>query len=186
MYRFSSVRIFVSPELQLKRTVIEQDETGCIRDFINLDEQYVERANTLFVDGIISAQIVSLKHTLLPNERDILNQQIQYIELNKDMTCIPYLNRMEPFVFDFGTENIDEINEILLTISPNLISLTIFDLIGGCVYYPAKIAGIQAELTLNNRTKLLVWENIDVPNNKITPKTRIRALTMCEHEVRKQ
>ncbi len=186
MYRFSSVCIFVSPELQLKRTVIEQDQTGCIKNFIYLDEQYMEPANTLFVDGIISTQIVSLKLALLPKERDELNQQIQYIELNKDITGIPDVNKMKPFAFDFGTENIDEINEILLTISPKLKSLNIFDLIGGSVYYPSKIAGKPAEPALNNHAKLLVWENIDLPNKKITQKTRIRALTISEHEVQKQ
>jgi hypothetical protein len=85
---------------------------------------------------------------------------------------------MQPFAFDFGTENIDEINDILLKISPILKSLTIFDFIGGCVHYPAKIAGKPAELALNSRTKLLVWENIDLPNKKMTEKTRIKALTL--------
>jgi len=64
MKRVGSQLIYCSPDKLLRSSVVEQDENGYVIQFFDLQREQSETAQTLFFDGIISAEIISLKQYL--------------------------------------------------------------------------------------------------------------------------
>lgn len=176
MTRIGSQLIFCSPQLILKRTVVERDEQNIITRLYKLDQDTVESAQTLFFDGIISSKIISLKQNIAIEKIPGLVQNFHYLDFSDNITGIETYTIDKPFLLDFGTNAPDKINAKLLDfarINPNI---SILDLIASCVYYPAKLLGLPRELTEKRQTELLLWENVDLFNKTLTNSTRIRVL----------
>jgi hypothetical protein len=168
MNRFSSQLVFCSPQKILRRTVVEQNKKKIISNLINLDNQLVETSNTQFLDGILSTEIISLKQILSDDELLKISENFQYIDIQNDTINEKFIPSENPLILDFGTNEVNEINPILSKIAGSLANFTIFEIIAACVYFPSIILGKPALLDENPKTDLILWENIDLVNKKIT------------------
>ena len=154
--------------------VVERDEQNLITDFYCLDNNSVESAQTLFFDGIISTEIISLK--LNCGSRDIakLTDKYRYYDLSEQVFAFEWNNNDKPLLLDFGTNSIAEINPKLANLAQINPTISIVDLIASCVYYPALVLGQEPDLKKDRRTGLLLWEKIDLINKTLTADSRVR------------
>ena len=172
--RIGSQLTFCSPQNILRRMVVERDEQNLITDFYCLDDNSVESAQTLFFDGIISTEIISLK--LNCGSRDIakLTDKYRYYDLSEQVFAFEWNNNDKPLLLDFGTNSIAEINPKLTDLAQINPAISIVDLIASCVYYPALVLGQEPDLKKDRRTGLLLWEKIDLINKTLTADSRVR------------
>lgn len=177
MIRFSSQLVFCSPQQILRRTVIEQNEKNTITRIFSLDESIAESAQTLFFNGIISSEIVSIKQSLTEEINVQLKADYQYLDLSVAIPVENIIPSGKPLILDFGSNNTDEINWKFSVLASILVDFSIVDIIAAVTYYPAIIAGKTNAIQVNNSIRLLLWENIDFSNNRLMEKTRIRFLS---------
>ncbi len=175
MIRVASQLTFCSPEKILRRTVVERDNQNRITQLFSLDESPVESAQTLFFDGIISAEIVSLKQNIPSDKIPEIVKRYNYIDISGDVFQINLVSEMT-LILDFGTNSMEEINSKLAKLSIELSNIPVFDLIAACVYFPAVLIGKEAELRINRQTDLVLWENVNLPEKQLTLKSRIRII----------
>ena len=168
--------IFCSPQQILRRTAVEKDENNFITGFYGLENRFVETAHTLFFDGIISADIISLKQNITIEKIKELTANYNFVDLSEGFSTVEIIENNKPLICDFGTNSLSEINLKLAKTNLNNSSFSIFDIIASCVYYPALLLDQKAELSLNSQTKLLLWENVDLVNKTITANTKIRGI----------
>jgi hypothetical protein len=178
MNRFSSQLVFCTPDKILRRTAIEQDENLIIHNLISLDEQSVEPSNTLFFDGIISTEIISLKQNQPLSEKKYISADYQLFELQMEDFDSRKIQSEKKIVLDFGTSDITEINQILLKNSVELSKLDVFEIIAGSVYYPSLILGKPKNLDKNIQSQLFLWQQIDMVNKRTTSMTNLKLLTL--------
>lgn len=177
MTRFASQLIFCSPHQILSRTVVEQDERQIVTDLFSLDDRMAESSHTQFFDGILSAEIISLKQNVSQRDLIVLVKEYQYIDFSEHILkreIIPEGGKI--LLVDFGTDSTGFINEFIPRMAQVLSGFSVFDLIAACTYYPAKILGKPAGLSLNLHTQLLLWQQVDFANKRITEATRIKML----------
>jgi len=172
MTRIGSQLTFCSPQQILRRMLVERDEQDNITGIQSLDNRLVETAQTLFFDGIISTGIVSLKLNRSIEEIQELSKNYNYYDLSKELPAFAINNK--PLVCDFGTNSLETINIKLKQVAQANPAFPIFELIASCVYYPALLLGNEAELKLNRRSKLLLWEKADLVNKTLTTDTKVR------------
>lgn len=173
MTRIGSQLTFCSPQQILRRTVVEQDEQAVVTQLFSLDNDRVESSHTLFFDGIISAEVISVKqHT---NASDIiqLTSAYHYLDCSEEVPIQKIVPAEKPLLIDFGANSPTEINSLLKRIIPLLTAFSIYDLIASCTYYPALLLRQPAALTTNRCTQLLLWEGVDLVNKRITESTHI-------------
>ena len=176
MKRIGSQLCFCSPELILRRTVVEQNEENTVTRIFSLDDGIVEPANTLFFDGILSAEIVSLKESTSNNITDRLIENYHYIDITKEPTTQTISINPKPLLLDFGTSSPLKINHLLTQLTPILTNYSIFEIIAACTFYPSLATNLIGELSENRTTKLLLWENVDLVKKMITEKTSVREI----------
>jgi len=176
MIRFSSQLVFCSPQQILRRTVIEQNENNTIARIFSLDESIAESAQTMFYNGIISSEIVSIKQ-FSGDAAAQLHSDYQYIDFSEVIPLKQIVPTGKTLILDFGSNNTDEINRKFSVLASILVNFSIVDIIAAVTYYPAMIAGKTNSIQENNSTRLLLWENIDFSNNRLMEKTRIRFLS---------
>jgi len=176
MTRVASQLTFCSPTQILRRMVVEQDEHNQIKRLFSMDENLVESANTLFFDGIMSAEIISVKEIMSATEIAQLAINYNYIDASNQLPTNIKPNG-KPLLLDFGTSSLAEINRQLVHLAPALCTFSIFDIIAACTYYPALLLNQQAALTEKRIAKLLLWEGVDLVNKNITELTQIREIT---------
>jgi len=172
--RVASQLIFYSPDEILRRTVVEQDEQKIITRLFSLDGNVVETAQTLFYDGILSAEIISVKQEV--STFDDLVSAYNYIDLSNGIPTEISVSE-KPLLLDFGTHSILKINQLLAGLIPVIAAFSMFEIIAACCYFPALVLGRTASLSINRSTRLLLWENSDLVNKKITKLTRIREIS---------
>lgn len=177
MKRVGSQLCFCSPELILRRMAVEQNDEDTITRIFSLDDGIVESANTLFFDGILSAEIVSLKHSGATLLSEKLFDDYQYIDISEEIPTKEIAPGLKPLILDFGTDSPLQINESLTQLAPLLSSFSIFEIIAACTYYPALALNKTGELCENRTTRLLLWGNVDLLNKRITKRTHIREMT---------
>ena len=165
---------FCSPGNILRRTAVEKDERGVVSRIFSLDESYVESAHTLFYDGIISSEIVSLKQHVSREKIAELTADYCYVDASEDNFSEKIINHANPIILDFGGLTLKEINRKLAEIAQQCSSIPVFDVIAGCVFYPALLLGYEAQLTKGRQTKLLLWEHTDLVNKTLTVSTKIQ------------
>lgn len=173
MNRFSSQLVFCSLHHILRRAVVEQNDNHVITQIIQLDNQVAETSDTLFFDGILSSSVISLKQHLPEDDLLKLTQDYQYINVGNFKTPIKLIPSEKPLILDFGTSEVTEINLILLKIAGSLSNFTIFEIIAACVYYPAMLLGKPTEMAVNSKSDLILWQNIDLVNKKITDLSKL-------------
>lgn len=176
MIRFSSQLVFCSPQQILRRMVIEQNDKNTITRIFSLNESVAESAQTLFFNGIISSEIVSIKQLSVDTTAK-LHSDYQYIDFSEVIPAKQIVPTEKPLILDFGSNNTDEINRNFSVLASILVNFSIVDIIAAVTYYPALAAGKTNAIQENNSTRLLLWENIDFSNYKLVEKTRIRFLS---------
>ena len=176
MKRVGSQLCFCSPELILRRMAVEQNDENTITRIFSLDDGIVESANTLFFDGILSAEIVSLKQSgsIRLSEKHI--DDYQYIDISEEIPTKEITPGSKPLILDFGTDSPLKINKLLTQLTPVLSSFSIFEIIAACTFYPALALNKTSKLCINATTRLLLWENVDLVNKRITLQTCIRGI----------
>ena len=171
--RVSSQLTFCSPLEILRRTVVEQDEQKLVTRLFSLDECNVESAQTLFFDGIISAEIISLKENNAEVNEVMANYQ--YVDVSQTIpTQIIAVDK--PLLLDFGTHSTEKINQLLKQLAPALSAFSIFEIIAACTYYPGLALGKVGALASGRNTQLILWEGVDLVNKQIKESTRIREI----------
>lgn len=174
MTRIGSQLVFCSPNCILRRTAVERDERNCVTTLISLDDSFVESSHTLFFDGIISAEIVSLKQHLKPEKIAELVKDYRYYDFSKDVPSVDTSIPEKAYLFDFGTNSNSEVSTKLTTLAKLHPGISVFDIIAACVYYPALVLGLPGELTVTRNTELILWENIDLVSKLLTVSSSIR------------
>ncbi|MDR3652534.1 MAG: hypothetical protein P4L34_06145 [Paludibacter sp.] len=177
MIRIGSQLTFCSPQNIIKRTVVEQDEQNRVTSIFSLDDINVESEQTVFYDGILSAEIISIKQHTSTKDIESLVANYNYFDFSELIPDCKIAQTDKQLVLDFGTNSFDKTNRILSQIIPSLSTFSIFEIIAACTYYPASILGIKPELTENRCTKLSLWENVDLINKCLTPGTKIRQIS---------
>jgi len=172
--RIGSQLTFCSPQNILRRMVVERDEQNLITDFYCLDNNSVESAQTLFFDGIISTEIISLKLNCGSQDIAKLTDKYRYHDLSEQVFAFECNNNDKPLLLDFGTNSIAEINPKLANLAQINPTISIVDLIASCVYYPALVLGQEPDLKKGRRAGLLLWEKIDLINKTLTADSRVR------------
>lgn len=173
MKRVSSQLIYCSPGKLLRNSVVEQDEDGNIIHFFDLQAQQSETAQTLFFDGIISAEIISLKQYLSAEQIVELTEKYNYINIaDNDLTGIPNFSD-KPFVLDFGTNNITTINNILKNRNRFFVHFNAFQLIAACSYLPIEILNLPLKIQFGQKPNLLLWQGFDISSKKVQSQIRI-------------
>lgn len=173
MKRVASQFMFCSPTEILRNSAVELNSQGVVTQIFSLDENKVESAQTLFFDGIISAEIISLKQHL--NDLSALITNYQYLDLSLGLSERLLANG-KPLILDFGTDSIEDINLQISRLASILEDFSIFEIIAACCYYPAVVIGKTSSLGVNRKARLLIWEGADLIHKKITNNTKIKLL----------
>ncbi len=176
MKRVGSQLCFCSPEIILRRMAVEQNGENVITRIFSLDDGIVESANTLFFDGILSAEIVSVKQSGANQLSKKLIDDYQYIDVSEKLPTKAIIRESKPLLLDFGTDSLVHTNKLLTQLAPALSSFSIFEIIAACTFYPALAMNKTGNLCEDRTTRLLLWENVDLLNKKISALTRIREM----------
>ena len=176
MKRVASQLTFCSPDKILRRAVVERNEQNIVTQLFSLDEGNVEATRTLFFDGILSAEIVSLKQNNQVDMISCLYKDYQYLDLTINPHVIEIVPTRKPLVLDFGTNQTNVINIILQHSIQALSAFTIFDIIAACTYYPSLLIGGVPELTVNRFTRLMLWEDVDMINKTLIASSHVREI----------
>ncbi len=175
MHRFiASQYVFCSPFQILKRMAVELDEEHTVCQLFSLDAGNVESAQTLFFDGVLSIGILSITKNNPSANLIQLAENYNYINVTTLQPNRQIQATDKPLLLDFGSENTAEINQILPLLTSALVDFSVFDIIAACTYYPALFLVTSSTLAVNYKSKILLWENIDLITKKTTRHTRIR------------
>lgn len=176
MKRLSSQLVFCDANSLLRSTVVEQNDDNVITDIIDLSTRQSETAHTVFYDGVISGEIISLKQ-YLSND--------QLLEITKGIVCLdlseinktPFVfDKSSGFIVDFGTNNFSEINKLLKENFDVLSVITVFELINACSYLPQRLLGLSKNIAISNQTDLVLWQGVNLVSRALTPQTTVRLL----------
>lgn len=174
MKRVSSQLIFCSPSNILRNCVLEQDEHGVLTQIIDLQTQQTETYQTLFCDGIITNRIVSLKMELNDIELDKLKLRYNYFDFSENIHF--KLDREKPLLLDFGTNNIDNINQLMKKHSKLFAGIDVFQLLTACCFLPLQILDRPEFVKLNHKPQLMLFKGINLIDKQITPDTTVESL----------
>ena len=174
MKRFTAHLIYPSAGFELLRSVVELDESGMITGVISLDNTSVEPAFTLFLDGIITPGIVSIREFTKKGEKTPDLTNYHYLDLSDGEVLPEVINTDLPLIIDFGTSNLSRANKIIEKFASS--GFSIRQLVDACIFHPAEALGICVDVNVGNKTNLIRWQNVDVLNRKTTPLTRLEEL----------
>jgi len=177
MIRVGSQLTFCSPDKILRRAVVELNEQNIIKNIFSLDDLNVESSHTLFYDGIMSAEIVSVKQQIPADRLSEAIKDYHYLEFSEH-TPLTVINRSEkPLIIDFETESTDKINSLLPYLARAFSAFSLFEIIAACTFYPSILLGRSAELSVNQTTRLMLWENADLVFKRLTVDTFIQEMS---------
>ena len=173
MRRISSPFLLISPTSILQNHVVELNSEGVVSQLIDIEKQIAEPAQTLYYNGIISAEIVSLQNHFTPQEINELSLTYNYINISNLSTdsCVK-LNE-NPLVIDFETNNLNEISQIINNRKNVFSKLNVFQLISACTYYPIQILDLQKQIRVTNCPELVLWSGIDLINKRINDRIHL-------------
>lgn len=173
MKRVGSQLIYCSPDKLLRSSVVEQDEDGYVIQFFDLQREHSETAQTLFFDGIISAEIISLKQYLSAKQIVELGERYNYMDISdNNLTEISDFSD-KPFVLDFGTNDITTINNILKNRNRGFVHFNAVQLITACSYLPIEILNLPLHIQSGQKPNLLLWQGFDISSKKVRSQIRI-------------
>ena len=141
MSAIGSQLTFCSPEKILQHVAVERNENGIVTEIYDLAYSSVETAQTLFFDGIISSEIVSLKQNISISKISEIGKQYCYLDFSNEIFISTKKPVNKPLIIDFGTSDLAEINIRIAQLTNFFTETSIFDIIAGCVYFPALVLG---------------------------------------------
>lgn len=159
MKRVCSQLLFCAPDKVLRNTIVEQDCNNQIINLISLDHQLSETSHTLFYDGIISSDIISLNISSCDELSDKIGDY-QYIQLSDLKSDHPLTPGLKPLILDFESNDISVINKILKDKYLLLSNFKPLDIIAGCTYYPNQYLNLSKELKIYSRSQLILWKKL--------------------------
>jgi len=173
MRRLSSSFLLISPTNIVQNHVIELNSEGVVSQLIDIEKQIAEPAQTLYYNGIISAEIVSLRNHFTPKEIKELSLTYNYVKISNLSTdsCIELNENL--LVIDFETNNLNEISHIINNRKDVFSKLNVFQLISACTYYPIQILDLQKQIRVSNRPELVLWNGIDLINKRINDRIHL-------------
>ena len=175
MKRFCSQLTFCAPDKVLKQAIIEQNQENVITAILSLSELRSETSHTLFLDGIISTEIISLKEHLSPADLHNIKETYQYVDLSGIDTNIHIdvsHSHNKPLIIDFGTSATETINKYLKNSFPFLYKFPAIEIIAACTYYPSLITHQPFKIEIGEKANLILWKGINLVNKEITGKIR--------------
>lgn len=176
MKRVSSQLVFCDGNRCLRSTVVEQNDDNVITDIIDLSTRQSETAHTVFYDGVISGEIISLKQYLSNDQLLEITKGIVYLDLS-EINKTPFVfDKSSGFIVDFGTNNFSEINKLLKENFDVLSVITVFELINACSYLPQRLLGLSKNIAISNQTDLVLWQGVNLVSRALTPQTTVRLL----------
>ena len=178
MIRVASQLAFCSPDLVCRRMVVELNNQNMIESIFSLDKGNVETADTLFYDGILSSGIVSLKLNIAVESLSDLITGYQYFDFSESHSTFDVLLTDKPLILDFGTSIPDKINALLPRLAQELPYLSVFDIIAASTFYPSLLTGQTSGLKEKQHTDLILWENVNLTEKRLTANTRIRKMNL--------
>lgn len=174
MKRVSSQLIFCSPSNILRNCVLELDKHGVLTQVIDLQNQQSETHQTLFYDGIISNEIVSLKMELTDKELRNLKLNYNYFDFSEPISFT--LDRQKPLLIDFGKVDTTSINQLLRIHYKLFIGINIFEFLTACCFLPLQILNRAEFIEINHKPNLLIWKGLNLIEKRITPITTVENL----------
>ncbi len=174
MRRVSSQIIFSSSSRVLRNCVLEQDINGILTQIIDLQTQQSETHHTLFHDGIITNGIVSLRNELSDNELNKIKIAYNYFDFSE---LIHFkLDTKKPLLIDFSTSDSTTINQLISKHYKLFIEIDIFEILSACCFLPLQILNRPELIELNHKPQLVLWNNLNLIDKKITSITTVEYL----------
>ena len=161
MRRIFCQQIFSSPDRILRNTVVEQDNQNKITNLIAIENQIAETSHTLYCDGIISSEIISVALNLETEDINITTD-FQYVNLNSTNSDKLIIPEKKPLLIDFESNDLSRINTILKDKIFLLENFSIMTIIAACTFYPNSYLKLSKELKLSHQTQLLLWKRFDL------------------------
>lgn len=165
--KYLSSQLIITEHAEILRNSIVRFSENDIH-YSSIFENKHETSHTLFYDGIISPQVISLSAHKTPitssNKFKILNiNDLNYILIDLKNTII-----------DFETENTAKINSLLQQKSKFLAHVSSLDFIIACTALPFSI--VNESLDLNIKLNPILWIDTDLIMKKFTDKNKIMEL----------
>ena len=160
MKRVFCQQIISSPDNILHNTVVEQDDQNRIINLINLENQIAETSNTLYFDGIISSEIISVVLNI-ENETIDKIRDYQYVNLNTINKDKLILRGIKPLLIDFETNDLSIVNTVLTEKFYLLENFSDLEIIAACTFYPNLYLHFSKEIKISYQTQLLHWKRIN-------------------------
>lgn len=176
MKRYKSNIIYCNPQTLLRNHVIEQDDNYIITRIINLDFTNSELEQTLFLNGIISSEIISLKESVSVDELEKIKNMYQYLDLSTSVPTEIIMPTNRKLVLDFRNASEQTISSKLQFSAHVLYKFSIFDIISACTWLPSLLSNQNPKLEVNTHTRLLHWGNIDFSKRILTNSLTVRLL----------
>ena len=175
MKRYAAQLIFVSENEIIKRAVVEQNVDGTISALVSLDRLSVEPADTVFLDGIISPAVVSVKEGMkLSGKADLSGYN--YVDVMNVFNAED-LNRSElPLILDFGTSEIDFIQRNFPKIRLFLENYPLNEIVAACVFRPARVLNRSVDIKVGETSDLILWQQADIPNFRFKAETKLQRI----------
>ena len=175
MKRIGSHWVYSAPGVNYRNSAVEINDNDKLVRIIDLTQEIAEPCRTLFYNGIISASFVSVAQR--KNNEIITTERFNYIDLRNSDAFIPEsLISNLPCVFDFGTENPDEINKKMPELYRFSDTFDLSHIVEGCVYNPRILLGSLRDEILSGSSDFILWENNFLADNKMSKKCCIRKI----------
>lgn len=161
----SSQLIITEKAEVLRNSLASFNTQNNVFEYRNIMQHAHEAAQTIFYDGIISPPVFSMKLRGYSTSK-MSCEYITLYELNTQKS-LPTI----PFIFDFETENIQEINKILADNFVLFQSVSVLDFIISCCVLPVQVAEVSEEF--NHR---FLWKDADLVHKKITANLQVAVI----------
>jgi hypothetical protein len=176
MIRAGSQLIFCSPDEIRRKSVVELNDQNIITRIFSLNEANAEPEHTLFFNGILSAEIISLKQNT-GSVSMVLLKDSMYLDLSMGVRSNVKRQKNKQLILDFGTNSPEIINILLPHVIPFLKEFSIMEIIAASTYNPSLLLGRSAGLKENNSAGIILWENVDMTKMSLLFSTRIREIS---------
>jgi hypothetical protein len=171
MKRIAAQLVVVDAGVLCRNLVIEQDENQTISKLIDLSTQNVETSGTIFHNGILSPEFFSLVPFVDLQTSDYLKYDI-YV-YSEGSFKLHQKGNSDKLIIDCGTDNPNIINQILTENYSFFIQFDLITIIEALTINPALAAGKTNYLKPGYNSKIMLWENCDLVNFKITPSLKL-------------
>ena len=157
---------------------MEQNEKGVITNLFNLNQSHTETSHTLFLDGVISNSIVSLKLHLDPYRLEEIKNSYNYIDLSYPIQSTDLKFNHMPLLLDFGSDTMEDINNILKNSFLLLHKFSIAEIISAASFYPLQILNQNPKIEIGNNCGLHLWKGVSLLTGRITEKVRVSQILL--------